>query len=234
MVIREILKLATDLLEETRSLMQSLDYKSVEYEKLMFRAEEINKIITEIGSCLHIPGFENKLDYREDISFYLDSLRHPLREKKYEVLGYVKKYTANTVLWAKKLSWFGDWNFNLDGQHTLMSIVFSNDVEINDHEIPHYFFHNSGKLTNKNYKLEIKSTESTLKSLSWIDFSKDWENIEFHLEENKEIIAVKGKVFKWEKAKFAGMIFNRPFYAERTTEFFGKDYIIYNQFDSHN
>lgn len=232
MVIREILKLATDLLEETRTLMETLNYKTYEYETLMFRAEEINKIITEIESCLHIPGFEDKLDYREDIPFYLDSLRHPLREKKYEVLGYVEKYTANTVLWAKKLSWFGDWDFNLDGQHTLMSVVFENDAAVKDYEIPHYFFHNAGKLTNKNYKLEIKSPESKLKSLRWINFSKDWETIEFQLEENKEVFSIKGKVFKWDKAKFGGMTFDRPFYAERTTKFFGEDHIIYNQFDS--
>jgi hypothetical protein len=80
--------------------------------------------------------------------------------------------------------------------------------------------------------LEIKSSESNLKSLSWVNFSENWETIEFHLEEKEEFIAFKGKAFKWDKAKFAGMIFDRPFYAERTTEFFGKDHIVYNRLDS--
>ncbi len=227
MAILEIIEIAKNLLSTTEIKAKAFDYKSTEHDNIIFQAEEIKNFIIEAESCLRVPGVKEKLDYRDDIPFYHNLFSYKTDEAAYETFKYIEKAVRNTFLWAKKLSWIGDWDLNFNGRHSIMSVVFVSDPEIPEYNVPNHYFHRGENITRKHFKIELKSSAANLTKPSRVDFSDDWEKIEFPLNENDDFLTFKATVFKWDRSKFSGMVYDRPFYAERTTDYFGSDYIVY-------
>ena len=228
MAIKEILEFGKDVAGNLDEKAREFDFKSYEHDCFMSESARIERIILDIESCLHVPGVFKKLDYREDIKYYWDLLEQNAEtDARCETLKHIEKAVKNTLLWAKKLSWLGDWDLNYDGRHTIMSVSFVPEAGIAEYEVPRHYFHTGEKITNRNYKLEIRSTESDFREPLRIDFTDDWDGIEFNLQRNNSCMTLRGTAFTWDKAKFAGFISERPFYAERETEFFGNKHIVY-------
>jgi hypothetical protein len=229
MALREIIEIGNHLMRNREAQAQNFDYKSFEHDCLMADVYDIGAIILKIESCLHVFGFESKIDYREDTAFYLRELEtwSGNDDKIYEIFRYFGKSVDNVVLWAKKLSWLGDWDLNFDGRRTHLTIEFVPAPEITQYNVPRHYFHKGENIEAANYKLKIKSSEANLSDPVWLSFSENWEEIEFSLHEYKESLLFRGKAFTWDKSKFAGSVYQRPFYAARTTEYFGKNYIVY-------
>jgi len=229
MAIREIIEIGKRVMQNRETRSREFDFKSYEHDCLMSEAGEIGRIILKIESTLHVPGVESKFDHREDIAYYLDLMRQHEADtdKSYEILKVIEKNVENTLLWAKKLSWLGDWDLNFDGRRTLLTIGFVPAPEISEYKVPGFYFHKGENIEGKNYKVEIKASEADLSAPLWVSFTENWDEIEFSLHENESLLVFRAKAFTWDKSKFAGSVHQRPFYAERMTEYFGKDYIVY-------
>jgi hypothetical protein len=226
MNIQKIIQFAKKFVEGLEAEAEQFHWKSYEHDGFEIEIDEVKKNILEIESCLHIPGVESKLDAREDVRIYYDLLENPTYSQS-EVLNNFFKAAGSTLLWAKKMSWFGDWDLNFDGQHTLLSITFKSDEDLNKFENRRDYLHTGVKLSRNNYHLEIKSSESNLFGGFVGNFSDDFEKLEFFASQDKITLSFDSTAFKWDKSKFSGFVYQRPFYAERITEFFGKDHIIY-------
>lgn len=229
MALKEIIEIGNRLKGNREARARDFDYKSPEHDYLMAEAYEIGAIILKLESCLHVPGVEIKLDYREDTAFYLEELQTAKvdDDKMFEIFKYFGKSIDNTILWAKKLSWLGDWDLNFDGRRTLLTIEFRPAPEIEKYNVPNYYFHRGENIETANYQLKIKSSEANLSDPHWIRFPENWDEIEFGVQENENVLKFRAKAFTWDKSKFSGIVHQRPFYAERLTEYFGKDYIVF-------
>lgn len=229
MALKEIIEIGKLLKQNREAQARDFDYKSYEHDCLMAEVYEIGEILLKIESSLHVFGVESKLDYREDTAFYLSELRRwsGNDDKLYEIFKYFGKSDENVILWAKKLSWLGDWDLNFDGRSTLLTIEFVPAPEIDEYNVPRRYFHKGDRIEAANYRLNIKSSEANLSRPVWVSFSENWDEIEFSLHENQDLLVFRAKVFTWDKSKFAGCVRRRPFYAGRVTEYFGKDHIVY-------
>jgi hypothetical protein len=229
MALKEIIEIGKLLKQNLEARAQEFDYKSYEHDCLMTDVYEIGAIILKVESCLHVFGVENKIDYREDTAFYLSELQtfSGNDDKLYEIFKYFGKSVDNVILWAKKLSWLGDWDLNFDGRHTLLTIEFAPARELKEYDVPRHYFHKGENIEAANYKLKIKSSEANLSRPVWMSFSENWDKIEFSLHEDVDSFVFRGKAFTWDKSKFAGSVYQRPFYAERVTKYFGQDHIVY-------
>lgn len=228
MAIKEIIEIGRRVIQNRETQARDFDFKSYEHDCLMAEAGEIRRILLKIESILHVPGAESKLDYREDTAHYFDLLKRSADDdESYNILKLIDKDFAKTILWAKKLSWLGDWDLNFDGRRTILSIEFVPAPGINNYEVPAHYFHKGENIEAVNYRLEIKSSEANLSEPLWISFSENWDEIEFSLHEDENLLVFRAQAFTWDRSKFAGSVHQRPFYAERKSEYFGKNHIVY-------
>ena len=228
MAIREIIEIGKRVMQNSEAQAREFDFKSYEHDCLMAQAYEIRTIVLKIESILHVPGAESKLDFREDTRHYFELLRNTTDdEESFRVLKLIDNAFAKTILWAKKLSWLGDWDLNFDGRRTLLTIEFVPAADVKEFDVPRFYFNTGAKIEAINYKLEIKSSEGDLSEPLWISFSENWDEIEFSLHENKDLLVFRARAFTWDRSKFSGIVRERPFYAERKSEYFGNRHIVY-------
>lgn len=203
---------------------EKIYFKDPAYDNLMMDAALIKNTIKDIEIVQAIPGVIEKLDRNEKMQkLFVEFQKNSTAF--YLFLEKIKDAAAETVLWAKKMSWIGDWDFNYNGKHTIFSVSLRETPEGSQFEKTEMDLFTGRGINPINFKIDVKTSQSKFNSGIACSFDNNWNDFKFLLCTDKGADEFISKVFQYERSKFAGVKLELPFYGEQTTEFFGKDYI---------
>ncbi len=218
-----IFKLNTALVDIEQQL-RDVNFKTPEYDNLMMNSYDLKEKLNEIRQCMNINAVIEKLNRNEQIQKYAELIEEEHADV-FQILTEIKTAAAPTILWAKKMSWVGEWDFNWNGFQTTFAISLGKSPAENaPPETDMNFFTGEG-INALNYKIEVKFSELGLIGGYPPDFGNGWNNFNFLLDKDNHTEAFEATVFEWDRSKFGGLKSEKPFYGMRTTEFFGKNYI---------
>lgn len=218
-----ISKIDAGILELERQ-SRYVNFKTPEYDNLMMGSYDLKEKLDGIRQCMNINAVIEKLNRNEQIQKSAELIEKENADV-FQILTEVQTAAAPTILWAKKMSWVGEWDFNWNGfQSTLAISLGKSPAENAPPESDMNFFTGEG-INALNYKIEVKFSELGFIGGYPPDFGKAWNNFNFLLDKDDHTEGFEATVFEWDRSKFGGLKSEKPFYAIRTTEFFGKNYI---------